>query len=123
MKNIYKFTKEEILKRVPDVKGIYFLGNLKDGKFLVGYVGRSDFSLKKRLLGHNHLNKFKFFCFSTTTTKKDAFFLETEHWYLNKGKTLNKIHPNKPSNLELEYPGDTLARVMKKKFSGGVDNA
>jgi len=123
MKNIYKFTKEEVSKVVPDKKGIYFLGDLKNNNFIVGYVGRSDFSLKKRLMSHNHFDKFKFFCFQTTNTMKDAFFLETEYCYLLKDSTINKIHPNKPASLEIEYPGDTLARVMKKRFSGGLKNA
>jgi len=122
MKNIYKFTKEEISEKVPNEKGIYFLGNLKNKKFVVGYVGRSDFSLKKRLLSHNHFDKFNFFSFFVTRTKREAFFLETEYWYLLKESTINKIHPNVPQNMVMEYPCDTLGRIFKRRIMGAKKN-
>ena len=122
MKNIYKFKKEEILKIVPDKKGIYFLGNLKGNKFVVGYVGRSDFGLKKRLLSHNHLGKFKFFSFQVTKTKREAFMLETEYWYLLRESTINRIHPNVPQNIIMEHPCDIMGRVFRKRVMEAMKN-
>ena len=118
IKNIHKFTKEEISKNVPDKKGIYFLGDIKDGKFIVGYVGRSDGSLKQRLMTHNYLGEFNFFSFQIVKSMREGFILETEYCNLNKGMTVNKIHPNKPHNLLMVHPHDILGRHLKKRFLG-----
>lgn len=112
----YKLEDSIIKKEAPDAKGVYFLGNIINGNFVIGYVGRSDNSLKSRLLNHNHNKKFKFFSFETVRTKRDGFLLETENWYLLKFMTINKIHPNKPKNLDMEHPCDVLGRFMKRKY-------
>ena len=120
--SIYNFNKQEIIKNVPDKKGIYFLGSFHQGKFVVGYVGRSDGSLKKRLLTHNHFCKFDFFSFELVNSMREGFILETEYFYLNAGNTLNKIHPNRPRNLIMEHPIDVLGRHLKKRFIGVKNN-
>lgn|SRR3989344_671791 len=120
--DFYELEDETIKKRAPEQKGIYFLGNLVKGKFVVGYVGRSDKNLKKRLLTHNHRGKFKFFSFNPVRTKRDGFLLETENWYLGKTATINKIRPSIPRNLMMEHPCDTLGKFMRKKYSEGKKN-
>lgn len=110
----YKLKEQVIKQEVPESKGIYFLGNLNNGRFEIGYVGRSDSSLKKRLLSHNHKDKFTFFAFKTVKTKREAFLLETEYWYLSKNSMLNKIHPDVPKYLIIEHPCDTLGKFFKK---------
>lgn len=119
MEKIYKFKKEDISKNVPDKKGIYFLGNINDGKFVIGYVGRSDGSLKKRLLTHNHYGEFDFFSFQIVNSMREGFILETEYCNLLKGRTINRIHPNIPHSLIMESPADVLGRHLKKRFLGG----
>lgn len=119
MTNIYRFVPNVIRDKVPSKRGIYFLGTVTSGKFVVGYIGRSDKSLRDRLLTHNHKEKFDYFSFEVVNSRKEAFFMETEYWYLHKKKVINKIHPNKPEGLEMEHPVDSIARVIKKKFLGG----
>jgi hypothetical protein len=117
--NIYKFTKKEIERKTPNNIGIYFLGDIRDGKFVIGYVGRSDDSLKTRLLHHNHTGKFTHFSFQIVKSMREGFILETEYCNLVCGRTINKIHPNKPHLLQMEHPHDVLGRCFKKRFLGG----
>ena len=112
----YRLVDKIIISQVPDTKGIYFLGDVQDGTFVVGYVGRSDASIRERLLSHELKEQFEYFSFESTRTKRDAFLLETEYYYLYRDSIVNKIHPDLPSGLLMEHPCDTLGKAMKKRW-------
>ena len=117
-KQVYIYTESSVCNHAPDSKGIYFLGNVINNKFVVGYVGRSDTSTRKRLLSHNHKAKFTHFCFDDVKTKHQGFLRETEEWYIHKKTAINKVHPQVPEGMVTEHRYDTLGRVLKSKFGG-----
>ena len=116
MNSIRKYSISVVNATVPDSKGVYILGNYIKGSFVVGYVGRSDNSLKRRLASHNHKGKFQYFTYKEVKTMREGFLLETELWYRYKNTIINKIHPQVPLSLWMEHPCDTLGRILKKKF-------
>lgn len=80
--------------------GNYALGYIKDGTFIVKYVGRSDSDLKTRLLSHVASEKYDRFKYSYATSPKAAFEKECQNFHDFGGITSldNTIHPDRPSN-------------------------
>lgn len=101
------FTEKNVRRYVAeDRPGVYVLGNDVNG-FKPCYVGRSDRSIRRRLLTHNHLYDFEYFIFKYTKDEKEAFYGECKWWHdcNNQGAILaNKIHPDSPSDNNLECP-------------------
>ena len=104
----YRFTPDVIKSVVPkNVIGTYALGNDEQGQFSIKYVGRSDISLRKRLLTHNYLFKYSYFIFFCTKTKYVAFIIESKWWHDCKNSNeqlVNVIHPDSPSQMNVVCP-------------------
>jgi hypothetical protein len=87
-----------------DQIGFYRLGYLRDGHFEVGYFGRSDTSLRRRLLQHcQNAPETHFTCLPTSTIL-EAFRLECGEWHLGRPGVRNKIHPDAPKLLGYSCP-------------------
>ena len=98
-----------------DEPGVYVLGNEQNGEFVPRYVGRSDYSLRKRLLTHNHLYEYDYVVFRTVSCSKEAFYTESKWWHdcNNNGYEIdNKIHPDAPSGTYIECPYCSFAKEM-----------
>lgn len=92
--------------------GVYVLGDDESG-FVPRYVGRSDTSLKKRLMTHNHLYDHAYFIFKYVESEKEAFYTEAKWWHDCKELGLdidNRIHPDAPNGTFLECPYCAFAR-------------
>ena len=92
--------------------GVYVLGDDEDG-FVPKYVGRSDSSLKKRLMTHNHLYEHSYFIYKYVDNEKEAFYTESKWWHDCKAQGLvldNRIHPDAPNGTSLECPYCAFAR-------------
>ncbi len=83
--------------------GVYCLGKKTPKGFCVGYVGRSDTNLKRRLLQHVQNGKFSQFYFIPTKTIFDAFRMECREWH-RFFELSNVIHPDAPKNLPYICP-------------------
>lgn len=99
------FTQGVINEVIIDNKpGVYVLGNDKCG-FDYKYVGRSDTSLKRRLLSHNYLYQYEYFIYTYSNSPKEAFYLECKWWHdCMDYKIVNKIHPASPKGSKYECP-------------------
>ena len=98
----FEFTEKEINAKVSDDRiGNYALGYISSGKqFVVCYVGRAtEQGLRTRLKQHlgDHRDKFKFFKFSYSNTKVDAYLKECKNYHDFGGEKclMNDIHPSK----------------------------
>jgi hypothetical protein len=118
MEKVYKIDENSIRAYAPDAKGVYSLGWMQNKKFVAGYVGRSDKSIRNRLLNHNHKKVFDYFMFEVVGTKQKGFLRETEEYYMNRNKTINKVHPAVPKGMITEHRYDILGRVLKKRHGG-----
>jgi hypothetical protein len=93
------FTSRSVLVNAPRRPGAYVLGNFTITDFIVGYIGRSDESLRHRLAFHERLGQFAFAVWRVAPTSQKAFFLECEFWHaaMQQGMPLeNRIHPAIP---------------------------
>ena len=91
----------------PGKIGAYALGNMENEEFSIKYIGRSDKSLRNRLLSHNYMYHFDYFIFQCTTTVEEAFKLEAKWWHscrMNHVKIVNRIHPDSPNEMNLRCP-------------------
>ncbi len=120
MTGAFLFLPEVIRSCIEPMKpGVYMLGDVMDGKFVVGYVGRSDICLQKRLLTHNHLYEFSYFFFEYTQTSEEAYIKEAELWHNcvdYKIPIANKIHPDSPGNAHLQCPYCQMARSIQNSL-------
>lgn len=111
----YALTDENIDAKVKnDAIGNYGLGYIKDGKFCVAYVGRSDTDLNRRLHDHVEENaKYKYFKFSYARTPKEAYEKECINFHDFGGtKSLeNERHPDRP-----EGKGDYKCPVCGREY-------
>ena len=99
--------------------GVYALGEIVDGKFIVGYVGRSDSCVQTRLLSHNHLYEFSYFCFQYARNPAEAYLKETELWHTCVDfdiPIVNKIHPDSPANAKLSCPYCQSAKIINQSL-------
>lgn len=116
----FRFTPDVIRKVVPKSEiGVYALGDIERGKFIIKYVGRSDSSLLKRLLTHNYLYRFFYFIFCTAKNEKEAFEMESQWWHIcnNERVTLcNYIHPDAPSGVHVNCPYCSAVKEIKNYF-------
>ena len=83
MKAVHKLDHAVVSGIVPEgISGCYRLWDLKRGKFCVGYIGRSDSDLHRRLHQHVDAGVFSFFDFEVTDDIYEAFILECREWHL-----------------------------------------
>lgn len=100
-----------------DCAGVYVLGNEENGKFVPKYIGRSDYSIRHRLLTHNHMYDYEYFVFMYVNGMEAAFLMESKWWHdcLNNGIDIdNKIHPDTPSGAYIECPYCAFAKDMNE---------
>lgn len=108
----FALTDNEVNKSVPEnVMGNYAFGYIdkEDGAFVVCYVGRSDFDLKKEIKQQMRTHRAKgcdHFMFSTAKTKKEAFEKECRNYHdFGECDCLNNdIHPAKPAGTKYNCP-------------------
>ncbi len=116
------FIPKYISKTIEDNRpGVYVLGDDQNG-FIPKYVGRSDTSLKRRLMTHNHLYEHEYFIFKYVNNVKEAFFTEAKWWHDCQGNGYdldNKIHPDAPNGMILECPYCAFARDATELLKGG----
>ncbi len=86
--------------------GAFALGRMRDGSFVVNYVGRSDADLRADLMAHAKRGKYKLMRFDYCAGAKDAFARQCTiyhdfgaSWLLD-----NKAHPKPPEGLEAKCP-------------------
>ena len=94
-----------------NIIGMYVLGDYTEGHFKVGYVGRSDKSLRNRLLQHSKTNEYNYFYYTPTDTIFEAFKLECREWHRFFDIT-NSIHPDSPNNLPYKCPYCNAAKEI-----------
>jgi hypothetical protein len=102
----------------PGQPGAYALGNDRGG-FQVGYIGRSDYCLRTRLLTHNYLYEFEYFVLRYAAGVLAAFQVECElyHVYRQAGAPLaNRVHPAAPS-FRVACPYCDFASAWQKTIS------
>ena len=121
----YRFTPDVVRKMVPEeCIGVYALGDVEAGVFTIKYVGRSDRSLRRRLLTHNMLYKFSYFIFMTVCTPKQSFELESKWWHDCKLANLpveNRIHPDAPSGQLVQCPYCDFSHSILRFLRDEVD--
>ncbi len=107
----------EVVRTVVEANrpGAYVLGS--GPRFEVGYTGRSDVCIRRRLSAHNHLYRFDYFIFRYADDSEEAFQLEAEAWHAlhQRGATiLNKYHPALPAGSGLKCPYCDFAERAKE---------
>ena len=114
----YRFTPDVIRQIIPEgCIGVYALGDIEEGHFAIKYVGRSDRSLRRRLLTHNLLYEFSYFIFMTVSSTREGFELESRWWHDCKLAHLpveNRIHPDAPSGQKLQCPYCDFAHNIRQ---------
>lgn len=108
----FALTDIDVNKRVPEnVMGNYAFGYIdkEDGAFVVCYVGRSDFDLKKEIkqqMRNDCAKGCTHFMFSIAKSKKEAFEKECRNYHdFGECDCLNNdIHPAKPAGTEYKCP-------------------
>jgi len=113
---IYKLT-EAVVKTLfgKNIIGMYVLGDYEEDYFKVGYVGRSDTDIRKRLLQHSKNNEYDYFFAIPTDTIFEAYKLECREWHrffdIN-----NSIHPDAPNNLPYKCPYCNAAKEISNEI-------
>ena len=105
MEGIFSLNAESIEKNVTQISaGNYALGHVKDKKFYVKYVGRSDSDVNGRL--KQHVGKYKEFKYSYAKSAKAAFEKECQNFHDFGGEKYldNKIHPDRPKDSGWKCP-------------------
>ncbi len=74
--------------------GVYLLANTPDG--VVRYVGRSDTSVRARLLQHAAHSRYSFFLVEHIRDPVDAFLRECGLYHYYTSSIENEIHPRRP---------------------------
>lgn len=117
----YRFTPDVIRQIIPkECIGVYALGDVENGVFTIKYVGRSDHSLRRRLLTHNLLYEFSYFIFMTVSSTREGFELESRWWHDCKLVHLpieNRIHPDAPSGQKIQCPYCNFAHNIRRFLS------
>jgi len=94
--NIIEFDDENIQKNIPHSKGVYLL---MDSRYRVGYVGRSDHSLKERLKYHQKKGRFKFVYYFEVDSAIEGFFYELHLFKKHRTHILNRNVPGYPEGI------------------------
>lgn len=94
--------------------GAYVLGSEQD--FKIGYVGRSDTCVRRRLAFHNHLYKFDYFIYRYAKNAEEAYMFECEAYHALERRSgmLNKYHPAAPRGTSLFCPYCSFAEDVKQ---------
>ena len=106
----YPLTSYSITK-VPATVGVYYLGHIKDGKFILRYVGRDDVDIQRRLREHitaieaNKEPRYTYFAYLACSTTSQAYRLECKAFHLRRSEITNEIHPARPAgNVKVNCP-------------------
>lgn len=76
--------------------GSYCLGY--KGSVVPRYYGRSDYSLRVRLLQHLRAGRYDWFAVLPAESRREAFMLESRGWHLLRDSGLdNQMHPAAPA--------------------------
>lgn len=105
MNGPYYLISEEIDKHITKKSiGNYALGCIKDSRFIVRYIGRSDTDLNERL--KFWIGNYEQFKFSYTSSPKQAFEEECllYHDFGASNELDNTYHPQRPENRNWECP-------------------
>jgi hypothetical protein len=103
----------------PGIAGAYVLGSGLN--FEVGYVGRSDWCVRRRLAGHNHLYQFDYFIVRRAVSAAEAFAFECEAWHALEHRhahMLNRYHPAAPAGTGFDCPYCKFAMDVRAYFAG-----
>lgn len=96
-----KTVDDKVTKTSP---GNYALGkNNEENTFLVGYIGRSDTDVNKRLKNWIGNTKRSLFKFSYATSPKAAFEKECENYH-DFNPPGNDVHPQRPDKTNWKCP-------------------
>ena len=98
-----------------DPIGFYRLGTVVGGRFKVSYFGRSDTSLRRRLLQHCQTSPETHFVYSVTRSILDAYNMECGEWHLPRRNVRNRIHPDSPRWIDYRCPYCGLERSAELK--------
>ena len=110
MKGPFKFDLDTIKKSVvSDLPGNYALGYLRNGLFVVRYVGRADDQpVRDRIIQHlnDGIEEYKYFKFSYDANQTNRFYKECKNYHDFGGNKnlLNKAHPDVPDGTNLKCP-------------------
>lgn len=105
--NFHRFEPSVVRSVVPHgVVGVYQLARYENGQLIIGYVGRSDSDLQKRLAGHNLMYAFDYFWFHKVRNPHSAFLAEAGMWHALKDELalVNKAHPAVPGGKAVGCP-------------------
>lgn len=124
----YRFSPDAIRQIIPEgCIGVYALGDIENGVFSIKYVGRSDCSLRRRLLTHNLLYKYPYFIFAIVDTVKAGFELESRWWHdckIARLALINRIHPDARSGERTKCPycefSDNIRKFLREEVTGFV---
>lgn len=102
----------------PHVLGVYVLWNPVEPF----YVGRSDTSLRRRLLEHAGDYRSTYFTYDVSNTADEAFDKECSLYHALSGSTVNRYHPHRP---DAGHPGCTFClaafiAVRNERLSASV---
>ena len=101
----HRLTRKRVRQGVSeDQPGFYRLGNVINGRFYTGYVGRSDSCLQTRLGQHAQMGWFTHFVARPMDSVREAYRAECLFYHLQQEETLNKRHPCRPDETELQCP-------------------
>ena len=121
----YRFTAAVVRQVVCEPgPGVYALGR-DDGGFLIGYVGRSDHSVRDRLAGHERMGEFDYFIVRYANSAESAYRLECAFWHASiegGGRLANVIHPAAPRDLGLQCPYCHFALHVRRLLAPLVTN-
>jgi hypothetical protein len=102
---VYPLTRKKVREVVSaDQPGFYRLGNEKNNEFRVAYVGRSDRCLRTRLLKHPRINWYDRFSARCVDTVEQAYISECLHYHMDNGILANKVHPDRPTGMDITCP-------------------
>ena len=106
LRGSYPLTHEGIAENVPGSSpGAYALGHVRDSKYYIQYVGRSDNDVADRLGDHiGRYPRFKFECYGSA---KAAFEKEC-NLYHDFSPRDNSIHPDRPNGTHWKCPRCTI---------------
>ncbi len=93
-------------KRIKDSPGVYVLFRTIDGP--ERYVGRSDTSLRNRLITHRNNNNYKYYRFKNCSLK-DTYIWECKYWHkfqdtIDNSQANGGSHPAAPNGKNWYCP-------------------
>ena len=119
----YNLHSEEEIQSISERPGVYVLyeSTPTHGPRIARYVGRSDTSLRERLMDHK--GQYSVFFVRYADTPDEAFRFECEFYHRYIDTIENKIHPDRPDKSSAICPicgsPDATAMVDSRLFGRG----